>query len=402
MHRMLLILLGVMLLGTWLGSLMYHDSGYVLISWSNTTLEMSVWVLLLLILIAGLLSYFLMWLLFSIKTPWVYFNRWTISNRLRSQQNQLHQGLLALASGYYQHAEKRLVMLAKQDIMLVVIKPSLAQALARQGRMDEAQSLLQQLANQHPKTTSLTLLKRAELYLQSGNDMAALPLLKKILQSDKTHADANQHLLGVLQRLQYWQDLIVLLMQLDRSKQLPTNQLAAQQSLAYDQAISNWDIQEGLTALQRFWRNAPNHVIQEPLLRKKYAKALQYTELANGHHGITERFIQSALQKQWQDDLVLLYANLPLVNVQKSLTVAEAWQKQAPASAALQLALGRLCRQLQLWGKACDYLRASLALQTDREVQLELAALLDQMGETQQSLNYFRAASGEAGTTSVI
>jgi HemY protein len=90
---------------------------------------------------------------------------------------------------------------------------------------------------------------------------------------------------------------------------------------------------------------------------------------------------------------VLLYANLPLADVQKSLTVAEAWQQQAPVSAALQLTLGRLCRQLHLWGKAHDYLQASLALQANREVQVELATLSDQMGEIQQSLEYFRAAN---------
>ena len=56
---------------------------------------------------------------------------------------------------------------------------------------------------------------------------------------------------------------------------------------------------------------------------------------------------------------------------------AEKWLADHPRDGALLLALGRLCRQKQLWGKAQSYLEASLAVEPTPEAHLELASLLE-------------------------
>ena len=71
----------------------------------------------------------------------------------------------------------------------------------------------------------------------------------------------------------------------------------------------------------------------------------------------TQKFIEQILKRLWLEELVLEYAHLPLADLQQSLSKAEAWQDISQDSAALQLTLGRLCRRLELWGKAQDYLQ---------------------------------------------
>ena len=75
---------------------------------------------------------------------------------------------------------------------------------------------------------------------------------------------------------------------------------------------------------------------------------------------------------------------------------AESWLRRQPRDAALLLALGRLCRCQQLWGKAESYLEASLSVDSTRAAHVELAGLLDTLGRAEEANRHWRAAAGAA------
>ena len=58
----------------------------------------------------------------------------------------------------------------------------------------------------------------------------------------------------------------------------------------------------------------------------------------------------------------------------------------------LLLALGRMCARQRLWGKAQSYLEASLGLAQSQAAHLELARLLEQLGQTDAANQHYRAA----------
>jgi len=72
---------------------------------------------------------------------------------------------------------------------------------------------------------------------------------------------------------------------------------------------------------------------------------------------------------------------------------AEGWLKQRPRDAGLLLALGRLCLQQKLWGKAQNYLEASLSVEESRDAHLELARLLDQLERPGEADRHYRQGS---------
>jgi len=74
----------------------------------------------------------------------------------------------------------------------------------------------------------------------------------------------------------------------------------------------------------------------------------------------------------------------------KQLTRAEKWLSAHPDHAGLLLTLGRLCLQQQLWGKARSYLEKSVTVMPTRENCLALAKLLEQLGERDLALKYYR------------
>ncbi|MNG33182.1 hypothetical protein D3C84_1193740 [compost metagenome] len=76
------------------------------------------------------------------------------------------------------------------------------------------------------------------------------------------------------------------------------------------------------------------------------------------------------------------------------MQTAESWLKPRPDDAQLLLTLGRLCLNNKLWGKAREYLEASLRSQRSAETCAELARLLAHMGEVERSNQLFQEGVG--------
>lgn len=391
-RMLVLVLLLVAVAGAWLGAMMDMDPGYVLLAWRQTTVEMSLWVWLVLTLVLYVGVYFSVKVLFSLKAPWQLIGRWSEDGRLRRLQLQTRQGLLALANGQYKRAVEKLSPLADADTQPLVVIPALAQALARMGQCEQAQKRLQTLPKLVPEAKQLVLMESARVYKQCGDAEAALKQLQAVSAQDKQHSQANEMQLEILQGLQRWTGVIELLQVIANAKQMSAEVLAEQQRKAYSHAFVQVAAgEQGVENLLQLWRKAPETVKNSGECRLAMVQAMHASEGDPAKR--TAEFIENSLQQKWHDGLVLEYAHLPMANLERALTKAEAWQKQAQDSGALQLTLGRLCRRLELWGKSRDYLHASIRLQPSKEAHAELARLEQQLGELDKALEHYRLAS---------
>ncbi len=397
MRFWVVVVLLVLLAGAWLGTLMHVDPGYALLAWGNTSVEMSLWLLLaavVLLFVAAVLS---LRLLVAFNLPFQVLGRWQESSRLKRMQMQTRHGLLALADGQNLRAEKKFAELAPVTTQPIVVLPALATALGRQGKLDEAKQVLQRLVTEFPGSQQLVHLKLAEVCLYQGEDQSALESLQRLHQLNPQHAEANQLLLDVLQRVEQWPELIELLSAVGKYKQLTPEQLSRQQQLAYGRAFAQTQknaanaADNGLDNLQALWQKAPPAVTQHGASILAYAQSMGRIEASPAVK--TAAFIEQHLAQQWQDELVLEYAHLPLMDIEQRLSTAEAWQTKAQDSAALKLTLGRLCRRLELWGKAQDYLQASLNLQASKHAHAEMARLQHDLGHMDAAIEHYRLAS---------
>jgi len=87
---------------------------------------------------------------------------------------------------------------------------------------------------------------------------------------------------------------------------------------------------------------------------------------------------------------VNLYGRIPGDKADEQLIMAENWLKERPNNPQLMLALGRLSLRNELWGKAREYLEASLRLQRTRETAAELCRLNAHLGDYEQSVKLLR------------
>jgi HemY protein len=397
MRFLILVILLVLLVGAGLGTLINVDPGYVLLAWGDTSIEMSIWVLILGIVLVYIAMSLSLRFVIALNLPFRVLGNWQETSRIKRMQLQTRHGLLALADGQNMRAEKKFAELAPTTSQPIVVLPALATAMGRQGKIDEAGQVLNKLVSEFPGTQQLVHLKLAEISLYQGNDEKALNALRSLHLLNPQHAEANQLLLDLLQRQQMWPELISLLLVVGSCNQLSEDQLAQQQQLAYGRAFSASHRQDGsavkssLDQLQALWSKAPKSITNHGPSIISYAKAMARIEGDSASK--TEAFIEQALKLLWLDELVLEYAHLPLTDLQKSLTKAEAWQANAKDSAALQLTLGRLCRRLELWGKAQDYLQASITLQASKEAHAEMARLQHKMGHVDVAIEHYRLAS---------
>ena len=76
---------------------------------------------------------------------------------------------------------------------------------------------------------------------------------------------------------------------------------------------------------------------------------------------------------------------------------AEGWKKDHPEDADLLFALGRLCQQQQLWGKAQSFLESALKLADNEALKVRahraLARLFEHLGETDKAAKHYRESA---------
>ncbi|MFP3559840.1 heme biosynthesis protein HemY, partial [Paraburkholderia sp. SIMBA_049] len=72
------------------------------------------------------------------------------------------------------------------------------------------------------------------------------------------------------------------------------------------------------------------------------------------------KIVEEALAQNWDARLLRRYPDTAAGDALPLIQKAEGWKKDHPDDADLLFALGRLCQQQQLWGKAQSFLEAAL------------------------------------------
>ena len=100
--------------------------------------------------------------------------------------------------------------------------------------------------------------------------------------------------------------------------------------------------------------------------------------------------LTKALNNHWHPDIVDRLGTVQTAKPEKQLATAEKWLSSHADDGNLLLALGRICRRLDLLGKAKDYLTSALAAEPSPQCYLELAEVLTAMGEHKASAKIYR------------
>lgn len=398
MKILFLILLVILGAGAFVGELMIQDSGYVLIAYNQTTIETSLWVLLVALLITFIVLHWVINVITHTKLPTTKLKAWKDHrNHLISRRKTL-KGLTSLSEGNWAQAQKQLAQAAERSDLPLVNYLAAARAAHEQNNEQATDELLQKARNSTPEAEVTVAISQAEIQLSRGQLEPCLATLLRL----RTLAPKNTYVMKLLKdiylRLNDWQALSKLIPILRKHQALKEDELSQLSRDCYGQlleeSINKLPVEtsndDRLKALGKAWNDLPSDLSRDGDLVQRYTELL----VSLGAESRAEQSLKDLLKRNWDDKLVNLYGRLSGENAKKQLDTARGWLKSHDDSPSLQLTLGRLSMRNQHWGQAVKYFEQSLALNPSSETLAELARLLRHLGDNdraqvllQQNLN---------------
>lgn len=375
---LLLIAIVLALLAAALAPVFKSDPGMVQIHFQGWTLETSVLVLMLAVLIVWILV-------------WAIVRIWKMpaetARKLKEQRSlkQLEKGLLALTEGDWQTAERALEKSASSHGRTTARYLAAAEAADGQDAGDRAEYYLEQADTRNRKQKFLVELTRARILMSNGQFEEARPVLEDLQQRQRKHPQVLEMLSRCYTELGEWEPLVKLLPVMLKAKMLDTEKAAA---LKQQAAIV--ELQHGKTPedLQADWRSLPKTIQRDPEVVRAFAeRAVELQAPA-----LTEEVIRNTLKREWDSSLLIPYGVSGEDDASKRLRQCEKWLQAQPEDPWLHLTLGRLCAREELWGKAREHLVRSLEIEPSVAGYDALGQLLERKGELEVAMACFRNA----------
>lgn len=368
MMRLVLWVLFLLGAGSAMGYLMRTDSGYLLLAWDRFALETSLWVgvIALLSLVFVLLLLRILWRgILNLRPNWK-----------RRGVRQLEQGILAFLELRLGRAKKLLRRGEAHSPLPWVNQLLLARIAQAEDDHPTVATWLEKTTRQHPHLELASGLLLVLSAYESHHLDLALAHCKRL---EKHHPD-NPFVIRLLRdiyvQLDDWPALLALQPRLIKAGRRNPEawQIKMLQGLITSPSA-------GLAeAIKLWWQQLAPAQQSDPELRYQYCWALSQIDLPE----TAEKVITKTLKQHYDSRLLVLFSALQTPARQR-LQFAEKLAQQNPLDAQMLLALGRLCLQESLWGKAYDYFATGVEMSTMPELTLELARLERAMGQQNSS-----------------
>ena len=264
-----------------------------------------------------------------------------------------------------------------------------ARAAQRLREPEKLQDWMTRAMSDDPRNEAATLMLEAEMMNESRRFDEALAALDRLQDKKGRHIAALRLELRARQGNGDWDGVLKLARQLEKRDALPPEVAREVKTLAHLENIARRRADAG--QLQNYLRAVPAAEYGRRLVLAG-ARALVELDASDAAQKLIEGALDGYSEAGWQPELVALYGGLTGPGLTARIAKAENWLRQYPDEAALLLALGRMCMNQRLWGKAQSYLEASLALEETRDAHLALADLCDQLERSEEANRHFRAS----------
>jgi len=385
--KKIFILLILFLIAVYLGLWMKQDSGYVLITYKNWSVETTLWVLIIAIFLAFIIFNFIIGLFNIIIGMPNFLKNWFTNHKIKKARKQTKIGLYAWAEGKLKQSERLLIKSApKSDIPLInyLIATHVAH---KQGNFSACDIYLDKARMLNINKPIAADLLQAQLFFDSEHLDEAIIILNNIRQLFPN----NEHVLRLLYKayvkVKGWQQLLDLWSDLYKYKILSKPQLEDLERNIYINLLSK---KENFISLHNFWSNIPRYLRHDNEILLAYVEGL----IRCGNNEIlVEKLLRYALKKSWDERLIEKYGLITGAKPIKQLAFAEGFLNDYRNDINLLLCLGRLCKKLQLWGKSQNYFEIGMRLQKSKTVFNELGQLMDLLNRKEVALEYYRKAA---------
>lgn len=384
MVRLLLWLLGLCALAVGLVIAARQNDGFVLIQWSPWRIELSLNLFIVSLLLGVALLYSVFHFIDGLMRMPARAARYRARQRRRRAVTALRDAARLYFEGRYGHAQRSArvaVEGGESPGLAALIGARAAHAMREQTQADD---WLRQ-AERFDELKTARLMTEADILTDRREFSEALERIDVLQSGGQRHVAALRLAMRARRGLADWSGLLRVVRLLQKHRALTPEQAAPVRRQAHLGALHDLDPAE----LDAYWKALPAAEREDAQVVRAMAEAL----VAAGQTAQARKLIEARLEQGWESALLALYAHTDGGDALGRIAKAEAWLRDHPDDAELLLALGRLCRTQQLWGKAQSYLEAALAVQPSRVVHVELALLAEHLERPEKAQAHFRAAA---------
>ena len=371
------------------GLLAHDDTGYVLFGRGYSTMEMSLTLFLVLLILSYIFGYAL--LRFIVRSWGMpdQIKHWRSSQQHKKSRKTSLQGLIDLSQGQWKKAERLLIRSVKNSDMPLLNYLSAAKAAQKQNSPERRDHYLALAHESMPEADFSVRLTQAELQFAHGQNEQALATLVHLHSISPKHPHIMVLLTRIYQDVKSWKDLKNLLPQLHKHKVFPEKELLGIEKKTYTELIQQVKAENtgnDVSGLKNLWQDISRDLKKDSELIAIYCNKLIQLD----DNDEAETILKAAIKKEWNAELVKLYGLVKSSQLEKQLLFAESLSRDHDNNPILLLTLGRLCMYNDLWGKARAYLEASVGNREMTETYKELGLLMEYLNEPKLAAEYFK------------
>lgn len=384
-----IILLIFLIAAVWLGVKLAQDPGYILIAYQHWTIEMPLWLGIVLSTLTFLVLYGIFRFFHHLKRTGKYWQFWSKKWRKQRAIEKTYRGFLDIVNGRFKSGEKKLSHAASDSPLSLINYLTAAKAAFFQKAYARSENYLNQALEKEPDAAIAIGITKATLEVEAKAWKDALETLKPLDIEAPHNANVIMLLKVVYQNLPAWKDLIDLLPRLKKS---PLENKDSIRDIEYE-AYLEW--LKNSPSDVTIWSKIPRHLKQDPAFVYTHAEKL----IAENEVSEAEFILKKYLRNQWSESLIELYGNIKTDRPAEQLRFAEHFLKKFPENPQLLLCLGKLAMQARLWGKAKHYIEASIKQAPCVESYEILGKVLELLGEKEAAFEVYRRALGLANNS---
>lgn len=362
-----------------------YNDGYVLLVKQPYQIELALNIFIMALIVAFFIFYIAVRLILRI------FN---FNNRHRHKKANVMMttGLKSFFEGDYATAKKTAPIAFKNadsstlKAINAVIAARSAHKLEEFSQRDE---YLNMTAKDAPNERALRLVTQAELLLDQGQYNEALETLESLYSTGGRQQTAVLQLeLKAQQQAGNWDDVLELTELLQKRR--PVNKTLIKEIRQHAHIENIKKHATDLPSLDKYW----HHLTAEEKTDSKLAIAATRAYMALENCDMAHEIIEHSIATDWDPELITLYSECLDYHVSRQIEKAEVWLKAQPNNAQLLLTLGKLCTHCELWGKAQNYLEASLSVEQSHAAHLALAQLHEKLGKHELAMDQYNKGLG--------
>lgn len=394
--RLFITIIIALIVSVGLGVLAVDDPGYVVLTRDPYVVRLP------LLLFIGILflTFVLLYLLFNFiatvfRAPAMY-RKWRTRNQENSAQQHTMQGYAYLIEGNWPKAESALLNKLEFNKTPLMNYLGAAYAAQKQGLMDRRNRYLDEALARHPSNELAINLTRARLLYHAGSLTESRDYLEKLRTTSSRNVAVARLLADVYKELEDWDSLTGLVASLRKLEAFPEEETKIREQHAFEQLISSPALLQGEPDRSaKTWKSLPAKKKKDPDMVVSYVNQLIKADKLKE----AEKELRTALNRGLDKKLIHLYGKVRSPFVSYQIELVESFiKKQHDNDPDLLLALARLYRYEKNHAKAKDLYKKSIKAGAQEEACIDLASLLEQMGETDEALFFFK--KGAAGLLS--